>query len=271
MISMRTIGLAAAVLLLSVNSVTAEAMSHLDRDELKLLSATSVAVVYLDTGKGLQPFIAQPGAPNLGVGLVGGAVAGHQANKYLSLVTPYQGAIDKLDLPQATHKGLQDALASVSAMQETPWATVKPDPDDKFFMKGQALKTGAQIVIFIQPQLLMNWDGDRLYMISTIDIVTLDANGKTYDHYDSSILRTQVDVDDDQLPPLATPPSPEMDDEDVRAERLFANDGKGFMQVYSKLLQQAQQQFYYFFTGTDTPPPAAVTGDPGPAHSRRSM
>jgi len=260
MISIRAIAFMTLAALLSLDSITAEAMDHLNRDELRLLTGTSVAVVYLSTDKSVQPYIPQPGSPNLGVALVGAAVADHQMSEYLSLVRPYQGLIDKLGLPQATQKGVEEGLASIPALQQVPWATTLPDPDDKFFMKKQALKTQAQVVIFIQPQFFMDSDIGSWYMITTIEIETLAANGKTYDHFDGSMLRAKVEVDDDRLPPPVTPPPvtppPDMDDDQLRAQRLFADGGVGFMQVYGGLLQQLQQQLYYFFTGKDTPPPA---------------
>lgn len=257
--SIRSIRLVALALLLSLSSITAEAKKHLDRDELQVLSATSVAVVYVDMDQPLQPYIVEGGSINVAAQLVADAVAQHQMNEYLARVAPYRGVIDKLALPQATRKGVQEALASVPALQKMPWTVTMPDPNDNFFMRDQALKTKAQVVIFIRPKLMMNPNADHFYIVSSIDIETLDANGKSFDHYDGTQLTASVDVDDDQLPPLATPPAPGMKDEDVRAARLFANDGAAFMQVYSSLLQQAQQKLYYFFTGSNTPPPAAAT------------
>lgn len=259
MASMRSISLTALALLLSLSSVIAEAKKHLDRDELQVLSATDVAVVYADTDQPIQPYISEGGGIHVTAQLMAESDFQYQMNEYRVRIAPYLGILDELALPEATRKGVQEALASVAILQKTPWTVAIPDPSDSFFMKEQALKTKAQVVIFIRPELMMNDDADHFYLVSSIEIETLDANGKSYVHYDGTELTASVDVDDDRLPPLAVPPSPGMKDEDLRAAKIFANDGAAFMQIYSSLLQQTQQKLYYFFTSKDTPPPAAVT------------
>jgi len=126
----------------------------------------------------------------------------------------------------------------------------------------QGLKTKAQVVVFIRPRLELNDDADDLYLVTMIDIETLDATGKTLNHYENTEVSIDLDVDDDALPPLATPLPPGTKEEDVRSAKLFANDGAAFKLIYAKLIQQVQQQLYYFFTGNDTPLPAAATHTP---------
>ncbi|HEY3644513.1 MAG TPA: hypothetical protein VGM16_04175, partial [Gammaproteobacteria bacterium] len=172
---------------------------------------------------------------------------------------PYHDVLAKLSLPQSTHKAVQDALASVSALQQVPWTVVIPDPHDHSILREQGLKTKAQVVVFIRPRLELNDDADDLYMVTMIDIETLDATGTTLNHYGNVELSSDIDVDDDALPPLATSLQSNMQKEDVRAAQLFADDGAAFKALYAKLVPQAQQQIYYYFTGNNTPPPAAAT------------
>ena len=259
MASMRIAALAALALLLSLSSVTAEAKKRLDRHELQALSALSVAVVYGDTDKPIQPFISYGGGTTPLTQVIADAVVQYQFSEYYNRIAPYRDLLDRLALPQVTRKGVQEALASVAVLQKTPWTVATQDPNDNFFMKDHALKAKADVVIFIRPTFLMDYKADHFYMESTIDIETLDAGGKSYSHYDGTEVDVDTDVDDDQLPPLTTLPALGMKEEDVRAAKLFANDGAAFMQIYSSLLQETQQKLYYFFTGNNTPPPAAAT------------
>ena len=259
MVSVRTVGLAALALLLSLSSITAEAKKRLDRNELQVLSALSVAVVYADTDEPIQPYIVPAGGTTIASQIVADAIVQHEIDEYMTRIGLYRGVIDRLALPQVTRKGIEEALAPVASLQKTPWTVAIPDPNDNYFMKEHALKLKADVVIFIRPKLMMSYKADHFYMESSIDIETLDASGKSYSHYDGTEVDVDADVDDDQLPPLATLPALGMNDDDVRAAKLFANDGAVFMQIYSSLLQQTQQKLYYFFTGSNTPPPTAAT------------
>ncbi|HEX7964227.1 MAG TPA: hypothetical protein VF651_00805 [Gammaproteobacteria bacterium] len=236
----------------------AQAKSHLSRDELKVLSNATVAVVYMDSDRAVWPYIDRhSGTTPMSMALADD-LNERQYQNFLARVTPYQGTLDRLSLPDSNRKAVQDALASVSFLHEAPWVTVVPDPKDHLFMREQGLKTKANVVIFIRPRLELNDDADGLYMVTLIDIETLDATGTTLQHYESAEVSTDVDVDDDKLPPVAGSPAPGTGEEDIRAARLFADDGAGFKPFYFQLLKQAQQKLYYFFTGEDTPPPPAA-------------
>lgn len=136
--------------------------------------------------------------------------------------------------------------------------SVIPDPKASSLFKEQAAKTHADIAVIIGSSLQINDDTDQLYLITVVDIETMDATGKSYNHYESSEFITGVYVDDEQLR-LLTSPGPGAEEGDVRAGRLFSDGGVHFKPLFDKLLLQTQQKLYYFFTGNDTPPPVATT------------
>lgn len=257
---MKTVRVFMLGLLLCLGCGSAQAKNHLSRDEQQLLSATSVAVVYMDTDRGLWPYIKQHTGTTPATLALADSLDQRQLGQFNARVAPYQDVIDKAAFPQSIRKAMQDALASVAVLQRTAWTAVIPDPHDHMFLHEQGLKTKAQVVVFIRPRLELNDDADDLYLVTMIDIETLDASGKSLNHYESSELSTDIDVDDDALPALATPPAPGASKEDVRSAKLFANDAAAFKVLYTKLLQQAQQQVYYFFTGNNTSPPVDATG-----------
>lgn len=239
---------------------SAQARSHLTRDEIKILSATSVAVVYMDTDKALWPHINQhSGITPLTIALAM-ELNQRQLDAFDARTLPYLNLLAKLALPQSVRGAVQQALASVAPLQQRPWTVVTPDPKDHSFLLEQGLKTKASVVIFIRPRLEMNDDADGIYLDTMIDIETLDATGKSLNHYANTELSTDIDVDDATLPPLAAPPRPDTRKEDVRAARLFADGAAAFMQYQPRLLAQARQQLYYYFTGKDPAPPVSSAG-----------
>lgn len=258
MTSRTFLGITAA--LLSCLCGTARAQKHLDSDERKILSATSVAVVYMDGDRPLWPFIKPHSGTTLPTIVLADALDEREYQHFLALYTPHAEAIARLGLPASERKAVQDTLSSVTFLQQTPWTVVVPDPHDSSFLREQSLKTKADIVIFIRPRLEMNDDGDDFYLVTLVDIETKNATGTSYDHYMATELSTDVDVDDDQLPPLTGPLPSGNSEEDIRVDKLFQADGAAFkQQVYAKLLQQGLQQLYYFFTGENTLPPPATS------------
>lgn len=242
---------------------TAQAKNHLSHDELKLLSATSVAVVYIDSDRPIWPYVKQHvGTTPLTIAIAD-VMDQREMDHFNALYQPHTDAMAKLALPATDRKAMQDALASVSVLQQKPWMVVVPDPRDRSILMESSLKTKADVVIFIRPRLEMNDDGDDFYLVTLVDIETLDATGKTYNHYMATELSTDVDVDDDALPPLSGSLPSGGSEEDVRVDKLFQADGAAFkQQIYAKLLHQAQQQIYYFFTGENTLPPPAASAAP---------
>jgi len=263
--AVRIIGLTALASLLSLSCATAEAKTHLNRDELKILAASSVALVYVDTDQALEPYL-DPNHRMVGITpatmIVADAVNQHRLNAFTARIAPYQSALDGFSLPQTTHKAVQDALASIPWLVKTPWVDAKQDPQDNWFMRKHAEQAKRQIVIFIRPQLMMNPSADELFVICAIDIETANPPGANITHYESTEVITSLDIDDDELPPLAPRAKPDADEADVRMAQLFANDGKAFKKAYARLLQQAQQQIYYYFTDNNTPPPATTVTTP---------
>jgi hypothetical protein len=255
---MKTIYVPMLGMLLCLACESAQAKKHLTRDELNILSSASVAVVYMDTDRALWPYINQHVGVTPVTMIVADVLNQRQLDAFNARTGPYQDVLAKLGFPVSNRKAVQDALASVASLQKI-WTAVIPDPHDHSFLLEQGLKTKADVVIFIRPRLELNDDADDLYLVTMIDIETLDATGKSLNHYGSTELSTDVDVDDAALPTLATQPGPDMQKEDARAARLFADDGAAFRVLYAKLIQQAQQQIYYYFSGNDTLPPAATT------------
>jgi hypothetical protein len=247
-------GLSAIILSLELVSGTAQAKSHLSRDEIKILSSTSVAVVYIDTTQPIHPYIKNNGGSSP---MMADAMVQRQVMAVQARLAPFDDTIQGLKLPETNATGVQQALASVPFLHEVPWVSVTRDPKDNFLMHEQGLKTKANIVIFLEPRLMMNDDADEFYLVTTVDIETLDSTGTTLNHYENTWVTSEMDVDDDHLPDLTS--SVAIDDEDARAAKLFADRGAAFKQLYAALMQKAQQQLYYYFTGNDTPPPAAAT------------
>lgn len=245
--------------LLAAHAGTAQATKHLSRDERRILAATSVAVVYMDTDKALWPHINQHTGVTPVTMILADVLNQRQLDAFDARTRPYQDLLDKLALPRSVREAVQDALASVAALQQRAWTVVIPDPKDHSFLLEQGLKTKADVVVFIRPRLELNDDADGIYVVTMIDIETLDATGKSLKHYANTELSTDVSVEDDALPPLAPPSRPGMQKEDVRAARLFADGGAAFRQLEARVLVQAREQLYYYFTGNDIPPAAAAT------------
>lgn len=256
MASRTFIGITAVIL--SCLCTTAQAAKHLTSDERKILAASSVAVVYIDSDRALWPYVKQ----NSGITPLSMAIADElnqrELDHFNALYQPHAEVIGKLGLPASDRQAVQEALSSVGILQQKPWMVVVPDPRDHSFLLEQSLKTKADIVIFIRPRLEMNDDGDDFYLVTLVDMETIDTTGKTFNHYLGTEISADVDVDDDALPPVRDSPAPGSSEDDIRVDKLFQADGAAFkQQVYAKLLQQAQQQLYYFFTGENDPPPAA--------------
>ena len=243
-------------LLLCLAVLPAQARSHLDRGELKILAASSVAVVYVDGGPALEPSL-DPAHHMLGVTPLT-AVLADVVNRYrlhvlLAHIGPYRAAVDKLPLSESTQQGLRQALLPVPWLGKAPWTEVRQDPRDALFLTRQAQAARAPVVVFIRPQLFMEPDAGALYMECNIDIETAGP-GVPVSHYDSSDVIISEPVDDAGLPA----PDRTHDLGDRRMARLFANGAEGFQRLYSRLLARSQQQLYYYFTGDRPASPAPV-------------
>jgi hypothetical protein len=260
--SVNSIRLAALASLLSLSSGTAQAKSHLSSDELKILAGSSVALVYVDTDQVLQPYL-DPNHRMLGITpatmIVADVVNQHRLNAFAARIAPYRAALDGFSLSQSTHKAVRDALTSIPWLVKTPWVEARQDPQDYWFMRKHAELARTQVVIFIHPQLMMDPSADELFVICDIDVETANPPGANIVHYESIVVTTSLDIDDDELPPRTTPPKQGEDDAEVRLARMFADDGAAFKKLYDKAVAKTQQQLYYYFTGNDTPPPAAAT------------
>lgn len=249
-------------LLLCLAASPAQAKTHLDRNELKILSASSVAVVYVDTDAALEHSL-DPAHHMLGVTPVTAVLAdvlnSYRLHMLLVHITPYQAALDKLALPASTHKSVQDALVSVPWLVAQPWADALPDPKDYFFFTKQAQQAKAPVVIFIQPRLFLDPAADTLYLVCGIDIETRGPGGTQVSHYDSSQVIASQSVEDADLPTVPKATEPSQDAAELRMAQLFADDGAAFKKLYAKLMLQSQQQLYYYFTGDASPASSPVT------------
>lgn len=243
-------------LLLCLAVLPVQAKTHLDRNELKILSASSVAVVYVDTDAALEHQL-DPQHHMLGVtpltAVLADVLNSYRLHMLLAHLTPYQAALDKLALPASTHKSVQDALISVPWLVALPWAEAQPDPKDYFFFTRQAQQAKAPVVIFIQPRLFLDPAADTLYLVCAIDIETHGPGGTDVSHYDSSEVVVSQGVDVTDLPAMPKATDPSQDAADLRMAQLFADDGAAFKRLYAKLMLQSQQQLYYYFTGNDSP------------------
>lgn len=251
-------------LLLCLLAPAARARTHLGQDELKILAASSVAVIYVDTDSALEREL-DPDHHVLGVTPLTAVLADvwndYRLHMLLAHIDPYQGKLDGLALPGSTHRGVQDALGSVPWLAKTPWTDVRQDPKDRWFLKRQAQQAKASVVIFIRPRLFLAPAVDALYLVCSIDIETA-APRRGVSHYDSSEMIASERIEDADLPPLVTRPDPAQDPADLRMSRLLADDAAAFKRVYAKLMLQSQQQLYYYFTGSKTAvvPPAPRVG-----------
>ena len=245
-------------LLLCLPALPAQARSHLDRDELKILSAASVAVVYVDTDTALESDL-DPDHHMLGVtpltAVLADVLNNYRLHMLLAHIGPYHDALQGLALPASTHMGVQQALASVSWLGKMPWADVRQDPKDTFFLTRQAELAKAAVVIFIRPRLFLDPSIDALYLVCSIDIETAGARGREVTHYDSSQVIASEPVLDADLPVVAGKPDPTQDAADLRMARLLADGGAGFKKLYARLMLQSEQQLYYYFTGSKAAPP----------------
>jgi hypothetical protein len=245
-------------LLLCLAALPAQARTHLDPNELRILSASSVAVVYVGTDTALEHGL-DPAHHTLGVtpltAVLADVLNSYRLHMLLAHIAPYQGALDKLALPESMRKSVQDALVSVPWLAQTPWAEARQDPSDRLFLTEHAQRAKASVVIFIQPHLFLDPDADALYMVCSIDIETAGPGGRGVSHYDSSDVVVSEPVTDTGLPV----PDQSHDLGDLRMARLFADDAAAFKQLYAKLMLQSQQQLYYYFTGKPSPQPVPAT------------
>lgn len=242
-------------LVLCLAYLPAQARTHLEPNELKILSASSVAVVYVDTDSALEHQL-DPQHHMLGVtpltAVLADVLNSYRLHMLLAHITPYQGALDKLALPESTHKSVQDALVAVPWLVQTPWADARQDPENRLFLTENTRRAKAPVVIFIQPRLFLTPDADALYMVCSIDIETAAPDGSDVTHYDSSEVVVSQDVDAADMPAPATVPGQSQDLADLRMAKLFADDGADFKKLYARLMLQSQQQLYYYFTGNKT-------------------
>jgi hypothetical protein len=96
--------LLACALALCLVAGPAQAKSHLSRDEIKILSATSVAVVYIED-QPLRPYVEENGGSGGVIGVViGDAIAQRHYDAVMRHITPYKSVIDSLGMPEATQK-----------------------------------------------------------------------------------------------------------------------------------------------------------------------
>ncbi|HEX7964228.1 MAG TPA: hypothetical protein VF651_00810 [Gammaproteobacteria bacterium] len=257
----RAIVFLAAVFSLCVSGA-AQAKTHLRRDEIKILSSSSVQVIFVGTDVPLGTYLdANHHAISLG-GAEGGladALNQHRLDVFTSRLLPYQPMLDKLALPAMDRKLTQDSLSSVPWLNELPWLEAKREPLQDFFVRDNVKQSQAQVVVFIEPQMLMAVTTGQLLMTCIIDVEVVNQPGHIT-HYDQSEFTAELDIEPDDLPPRTSTPKDDEDDEDVNLERMFTNDAAGFRQLLGKLTPQFQQKLYYFFTGQDTlPPPPAAT------------
>lgn len=245
--------------LLCLAALPAQARTHLDPNEVRILSASSVAVVYVDTDMALEHQL-DPQHHMLGVTpltvVLADVLNSYRLHMLLAHLTPYQSALDKLALPESTHKSVQDALVAVPWLAKTPWADARQDPKDSLFLTEHTRRAKAPVVIFIQPRLFLDPDADALYMVCSIDIEIAGPGSADVRHYDSTDVVVSQDVDAADSPAPVTVPGKSQDLADLRMARLFANDGAEFKQLYAKLMLQSQQQLYYYFTGNRPSSPA---------------
>ena len=248
-------------LLLCVYAGGTEAKDHLSRKELKALTVSSVAVVYMDTDQPLEPYLdyshSMVGFTPVTM-IVADAVNTHRLNAFAVRIAPYQSALQRFSLPQSTQQAVQAALVSVPWLEQRPWVDAKPEPQDFMFLTRHAELARTRVVIFIHPQLMMDPGADALYLVSSIDIETADPPGANIAHYDINQLITALPIRDQDLP-AASLPQQGGETAELRLARLFADDGAAFKKLYAELLQQFQQQLYYYFTSNKTLPAAAVT------------
>ena len=250
-------------LALSLPALPAQAKTHLDREELKILSAASVAVVYVDTDAALEPEL-DPDHHMLGVtpltAVFADVLNSYRLHMLLAHIRPYERALDGLALPASTHRGVQDALISVPWLGKSPWTAVRQDPKDALFLTRQTRQAKAAVVIFIRPRLFLAPAADTLYLVCSIDIETAGLRGREVAHYDSSEVIASQRVEEADLPVVAGKPDPSRDAADLRMTRLLADDGAAFKKLYARLILQSQQQLYYYFTGDQASPPAIHVG-----------
>lgn len=248
--------------LLCLATLPAQARTHLDQNELRILSASSVAVVYVDTDAALEHEL-DPQHHMLGVtpltAVLADVLNSYRLHMLLAHITPYQSALDKLALPESTHKSVQGALGLVPWLAKTPWADARQDPQDKLFLTEHTRRAKTPVVIFIQPRLFLDPDADVLYMVCSIDIETAGPGGSDVSHYDSSQVVVSQAVDPADMPAAAAVLGQSQDLADLRMAKLFANDGADFKKLYAKLMLQSQQQLYYYFTGDSSLQTAPAT------------
>lgn len=229
--------------LICAGCVTTQA--YLKPDLVQALNSKSVSVIYVDAAKPVTVLrYAELGAINKMA----------SANDFEGHLAQHADDIAKFDVIDRNYQGMQAALSSIPSFKQAKWQRVS-EADADSSMSDLAKQAGTDVVVVVQPQVMIYANVDTLTIRSTVSLYEESRYHSAVSRVAVNVMDTTAALGPDGSDSLPNPmihnqylvKGPELEQ---RVAALFADDGAEFQQAYGQALGQLKPQFTAYFTGT---------------------